>query len=156
MHSGIQWHQVIKQTITKKLYQTIHIYILLLLPCLKYQTCLWKATKRSKRVCTTSEDLSCMSWCLKLIVKYCSGLVCIYIVSLLHLATLHIFSITYIQVEHLIREEKMVAAYELIEIYCELIAARLPIIESQKYVHYYLKGYLHPFFPNPAWAWSFI
>ncbi|WOG94283.1 hypothetical protein DCAR_0313576 [Daucus carota subsp. sativus] len=37
-----------------------------------------------------------------------------------------------IRVEHLIREEKMVAAYELIEIYCELIAARLPIIESQK------------------------
>ncbi|KAK1354858.1 hypothetical protein POM88_048114 [Heracleum sosnowskyi] len=37
-----------------------------------------------------------------------------------------------IRVEHLIREEKMAAAYELIEIYCELIAARLPIIESQK------------------------
>lgn len=26
------------------------------------------------------------------------------------------------------------AAYDLLEIYCELIAARLPIIESQKYV----------------------
>lgn len=37
-----------------------------------------------------------------------------------------------IRVEHVIREEKMVAAYDLIEIYCELIAARLPIIESQK------------------------
>ncbi|KAI3772815.1 hypothetical protein L6452_04009 [Arctium lappa] len=37
-----------------------------------------------------------------------------------------------IRVEHVIREEKMVAAYELIEIYCELIVARLPIIESQK------------------------
>ncbi|KAJ0495701.1 putative vacuolar protein sorting-associated protein Ist1 [Helianthus annuus] len=31
-----------------------------------------------------------------------------------------------------IRKKKMVAAYELIEIYCELIVARLPIIESQK------------------------
>ncbi|EPS63330.1 hypothetical protein M569_11456, partial [Genlisea aurea] len=37
-----------------------------------------------------------------------------------------------IRVEHVIREEKMVAAYELLEIYCELIVARLPIIESQK------------------------
>ncbi|KAI3742099.1 hypothetical protein L1987_59779 [Smallanthus sonchifolius] len=37
-----------------------------------------------------------------------------------------------IRVEHVIREEKMVAAYELIEIYCELIVARLPIIDSQK------------------------
>ena len=39
------------------------------------------------------------------------------------------------QVEHVIREEKMVAAYELIEIYCELIVARMPIIESQKYAN---------------------
>ncbi|XP_024967110.1 uncharacterized protein LOC112506979 isoform X2 [Cynara cardunculus var. scolymus] len=37
-----------------------------------------------------------------------------------------------IRVEHVIREEKMVAAYELIEIYCELIVSRMPIIESQK------------------------
>ncbi|XAR67102.1 hypothetical protein NMG60_11013537 [Bertholletia excelsa] len=37
-----------------------------------------------------------------------------------------------IRVEHVVREEKMIAAFELIEIYCELIAARLPIIESQK------------------------
>nr|XP_043627237.1 uncharacterized protein LOC122598815 [Erigeron canadensis] len=37
-----------------------------------------------------------------------------------------------IRVEHVIREEKLVAAYDLIEIYCELIVARLPIIESQK------------------------
>lgn len=28
----------------------------------------------------------------------------------------------------------MMAAFDLLEIYCELIAARLPIIESQKYV----------------------
>ncbi|GER51401.1 regulator of Vps4 activity in the MVB pathway protein [Striga asiatica] len=37
-----------------------------------------------------------------------------------------------IRVEHVIREEKMMAAYDLLEIYCELIIARLPIIESQK------------------------
>ncbi|KAL4568171.1 hypothetical protein LXL04_023777 [Taraxacum kok-saghyz] len=37
-----------------------------------------------------------------------------------------------IRVEHVIREEKMITAYDLIEIYCELIVARLPIIESQK------------------------
>ncbi|KAE9587906.1 putative vacuolar protein sorting-associated protein Ist1 [Lupinus albus] len=37
-----------------------------------------------------------------------------------------------IRVEHVIREEKLLAAYDLVEIYCELIAARLPIIESQK------------------------
>lgn len=37
-----------------------------------------------------------------------------------------------IRVEHVIREQKMMAAYDLIEIYCELIAARLAIIESQK------------------------
>ncbi|KAH9623911.1 hypothetical protein KSS87_006336 [Heliosperma pusillum] len=37
-----------------------------------------------------------------------------------------------IRVEHVVREEKMLTAYEMIEIYCELIVARLPIIESQK------------------------
>ncbi|KAL3825237.1 hypothetical protein ACJIZ3_021266 [Penstemon smallii] len=37
-----------------------------------------------------------------------------------------------IRVEHVIREENMMAAYDLLEIYCELIVARLPIIESQK------------------------
>ncbi|KAJ7973737.1 IST1-like protein [Quillaja saponaria] len=37
-----------------------------------------------------------------------------------------------IRVEHVVREEKTKTAYDLIEIYCELIAARLPIIESQK------------------------
>ncbi|XP_038699424.1 uncharacterized protein LOC119996742 isoform X2 [Tripterygium wilfordii] len=35
-------------------------------------------------------------------------------------------------VEHVVREEKTMAAYDLLEIYCELIVARLPIIESQK------------------------
>ncbi|KAL5573061.1 hypothetical protein UlMin_022658 [Ulmus minor] len=37
-----------------------------------------------------------------------------------------------IRVEHVVREEKTLTAYNLIQIYCELIAARLPIIESQK------------------------
>ncbi|CAD5190716.1 unnamed protein product [Musa acuminata subsp. malaccensis] len=37
-----------------------------------------------------------------------------------------------IRVEHVIREEKTMAAYDLIQIYCELIESRLPIIESQK------------------------
>jgi vacuolar protein sorting-associated protein IST1 len=32
-----------------------------------------------------------------------------------------------------VREEKTMAAYELVEIYCELIAARMTMIESQKY-----------------------
>ncbi|XP_044480095.1 uncharacterized protein LOC123206884 isoform X2 [Mangifera indica] len=37
-----------------------------------------------------------------------------------------------IRVEHLVREEKTMAAYDLLGIYCELIVERLPIIESQK------------------------
>ncbi|CAN1340742.1 IST1-like protein [Linum perenne] len=37
-----------------------------------------------------------------------------------------------IRVEHVVNEEKTMAAYELIEIYCELIVARLNMIESQK------------------------
>ncbi|KAL9252987.1 IST1-like protein [Drosera capensis] len=37
-----------------------------------------------------------------------------------------------IRVEHVIREEKMMAAFDLIEIYSELVVARLPMIESQK------------------------
>ncbi|KAL2553614.1 uncharacterized protein Fot_07233 [Forsythia ovata] len=37
-----------------------------------------------------------------------------------------------IRVEHVVREEKMMAAFDLIEIYCELTVARMPIIESQK------------------------
>lgn len=39
------------------------------------------------------------------------------------------------QVEHFVREEKSKEAYELIEIFCELIVARMPMIESQKYVN---------------------
>ena len=37
-----------------------------------------------------------------------------------------------IQVEHIIREEKMMAAQEIIELFCELITVRLPIIEAQR------------------------
>jgi len=39
---------------------------------------------------------------------------------------------SYVQVEHIIREENMMAAQEIIELFCELIAVRLPIIESQR------------------------
>ncbi|KAL4194408.1 hypothetical protein AMTRI_Chr05g68430 [Amborella trichopoda] len=38
-----------------------------------------------------------------------------------------------IRVEHVIREENTMAAYDIIELFCELIVARLPIIESQKH-----------------------
>ncbi|KAK2978597.1 hypothetical protein RJ640_028487 [Escallonia rubra] len=38
-----------------------------------------------------------------------------------------------IRVEHIIREEKMMAAQEIIELFCELIAVRLPIIEAQRF-----------------------
>ncbi|XP_075475396.1 LOW QUALITY PROTEIN: uncharacterized protein LOC142506129 [Primulina tabacum] len=44
-----------------------------------------------------------------------------------------------IRVEHVIREEKMMAAYDLLEIYCELIVSRLSIIESQKNIPIDLK-----------------
>ncbi|XP_011074152.1 vacuolar protein sorting-associated protein IST1 isoform X2 [Sesamum indicum] len=37
-----------------------------------------------------------------------------------------------IRVEHIIREEKMTAAQEIVELFCELITVRLPIIEAQR------------------------
>ncbi|KAL4197661.1 hypothetical protein AMTRI_Chr04g189400 [Amborella trichopoda] len=37
-----------------------------------------------------------------------------------------------IRVEHIIREENVMAAHEIIELFCELIVVRLPIIETQK------------------------
>ncbi|CAN1802125.1 IST1-like protein, partial [Linum perenne] len=37
-----------------------------------------------------------------------------------------------IRVEHIIREENMMAAQEILELFCELISVRLPIIEAQK------------------------
>lgn len=36
-----------------------------------------------------------------------------------------------IRVEHIFREQNIVAAYEIIELFCELVVVRLPIIESQ-------------------------
>ncbi|XP_010543209.1 PREDICTED: uncharacterized protein LOC104816186 isoform X2 [Tarenaya hassleriana] len=37
-----------------------------------------------------------------------------------------------IRVEHIVREEKMMAAQEILELFCELIAVRLPVIEAQR------------------------
>nr|ABY60784.1 hypothetical protein [Carica papaya] len=37
-----------------------------------------------------------------------------------------------IRVEHIIREESMMAAQEILELFCELTAVRLPIIETQR------------------------
>lgn len=37
-----------------------------------------------------------------------------------------------IRVEHIIREEKMMAAQEVLELFCELISVRLPVIEAQR------------------------
>ncbi|KAI5002541.1 hypothetical protein ZWY2020_027191 [Hordeum vulgare] len=37
-----------------------------------------------------------------------------------------------IRVEHIIREENMLAAQEILELFCELVAVRLPLIEAQK------------------------
>ncbi|GER35569.1 regulator of Vps4 activity in the MVB pathway protein [Striga asiatica] len=37
-----------------------------------------------------------------------------------------------IRVEHIIREEKMMAAQGIVELFCELIAVRLPIIDAQR------------------------
>lgn len=47
---------------------------------------------------------------------------------------IYLFPIMCFQVEHVVREENTMAAYDLLEIYCELIVTRLPIVESQKYV----------------------
>ncbi|KAG8491062.1 hypothetical protein CXB51_014213 [Gossypium anomalum] len=37
-----------------------------------------------------------------------------------------------IRVEHIIREENIMAAQEILELFCELIAVRLPIVETQR------------------------
>ncbi|XP_071686402.1 uncharacterized protein [Rutidosis leptorrhynchoides] len=37
-----------------------------------------------------------------------------------------------IRVEHIIREQNIWAAYEILEMFCEFVLARVPIIESQK------------------------
>ena len=50
------------------------------------------------------------------------------------------------QVEHIIREENMMAAQEILELFCELIAVRLPIIETQRFapLALYLTSILQP------------
>lgn len=40
----------------------------------------------------------------------------------------------FLQVEHIIREDYMVEAMELIEMYCDLLLARFGLIESMKLV----------------------
>ncbi|MBA0828779.1 hypothetical protein Goarm_013417 [Gossypium armourianum] len=37
-----------------------------------------------------------------------------------------------IRVEHVIREQNIWAAYEILELFCEFVLARVPILESQK------------------------
>jgi hypothetical protein len=57
------------------------------------------------------------------------------LVSKPHDQDVHLFCIVVLspqQVEHVIREEKFMQAYDLIEVYCELIVARMSIIDSQK------------------------
>ncbi|XWS22497.1 hypothetical protein CRYUN_Cryun29cG0040600 [Craigia yunnanensis] len=41
-------------------------------------------------------------------------------------------SIARIRVEHVIREQNIWAAYEILELFCEFVIARVPILESQK------------------------
>lgn len=41
-------------------------------------------------------------------------------------------AITRIRVEHIIREENIMAAYEILELFCEFVLARVPILEAQK------------------------
>lgn len=36
------------------------------------------------------------------------------------------------QVEHIIREQNIWAAYEILELFCEFVLARVPILESQR------------------------
>ncbi|CAM0148650.1 unnamed protein product [Urochloa decumbens] len=41
-------------------------------------------------------------------------------------------SIARIRVEHIIREQNILAAYEIVELFCEFVLARVPIVEVQK------------------------
>lgn len=47
-----------------------------------------------------------------------------------------------IRVEHIIREDFLVEAYELLEMYCDLILARFGLIQQIKYVWFF---YFHFF-----------
>ncbi|KAF2317782.1 hypothetical protein GH714_041095 [Hevea brasiliensis] len=44
-------------------------------------------------------------------------------------------AIARIRVEHVIREQNIWAAYEILELFCEFVLARVPILDSQKLVH---------------------
>lgn len=60
-----------------------------------------------------------------------------------------ILSFDNIQVEHVIREQNILAANEIIELFCELIVSRLTIITNHKYVSvsvFLLKTQLNFFF----------
>jgi hypothetical protein len=54
--------------------------------------------------------------------------------SLLQQSWLTNWMLLLLQVEHIIREENMMAAQEILELFCELVVVRLPIIEAQKFV----------------------
>ncbi|XP_073004228.1 uncharacterized protein [Typha latifolia] len=41
-------------------------------------------------------------------------------------------AIARIRVEHIIREQNILAAYEIIELFCEFVLARIPILEAQR------------------------
>ncbi|XP_058091529.1 uncharacterized protein LOC131237656 [Magnolia sinica] len=41
-------------------------------------------------------------------------------------------AIARIRVEHIIREQNILAAYEILELFCEFVLARVPILESQR------------------------
>lgn len=36
--------------------------------------------------------------------------------------------------EYIIREQNILAAYEIIELFCEFVLARVPVLESQRFV----------------------
>lgn len=38
--------------------------------------------------------------------------------------------VSYVHVEHILREEKMMAGQEIVELFCALIVVRLPIIKA--------------------------
>ena len=40
------------------------------------------------------------------------------------------------QVEHIIREDYLVEAMEMLELYCDLLLARFGLIETQQWVQY--------------------
>lgn len=52
-----------------------------------------------------------------------------------HLLHLHFHhSCAFSQVEHVIREENVSAAYDILELFCEFVLARVPILETQRWI----------------------